>query len=105
MQADETCCLQKGQGLAVGYGIVTTFCEGMAAADAAEGHDAAAENSEALHGDVGVLRTGGKVDALGAAEAVEDGREDGTVESEDGAEEKQLHVRPTVPPWEWRERA
>jgi hypothetical protein len=101
MQAGELRLRGRGQGLAVGYGVETTLGEGIAAADAAEGHNASADDSEAQHGDVGVLGTGREIDTAGDAEAVQDGRDDVAVEGEDGAEEQVFHWRPTLPVWCW----
>jgi hypothetical protein len=55
------------------YRIETAFSEGMAAGEAAEGEPGALDNTEADECDVGVLRTGGEVEALRGAEGVEDG--------------------------------
>jgi hypothetical protein len=63
-------------------GIEATFTEGMAAREAAEGQPGASDDAETDEGHVGVLGAGGEVEALRGAEGVQDGGEDGFVDSE-----------------------
>lgn len=64
-----------------GDGIEAAFGEGVAAGKAPQGQPGAPENAETDQRDVGVFRTGGQIEALGWAEGVQDGRDDGLVDS------------------------
>jgi hypothetical protein len=58
----------------------------VTAGEAFEGEPGAFDEAEAVEGDVGVLRTGGEIEALGGADGVGEGREDALVEEEGEAE-------------------
>jgi hypothetical protein len=58
--------------VSAGHRIEASFGEGMAAGKTPEGQPGAFENAKANEGDVGVLRAGGKVDALAGTEGMED---------------------------------
>jgi hypothetical protein len=78
----------KEDFLSVRNRIEPALAERVAAQQASKREPGAAENSEAVERDVGVLRAGGQVTALRWAEGVKDGRENGLVEApcnEDGA--------------------
>jgi hypothetical protein len=77
---------QSGKGLAVRYWIESALRERMAAAETAEGHDATPQDSKALHGHVGILRTRWQIDASGATEAVQHGGEEISIYREYEAE-------------------
>jgi len=69
-------------GVSQGNGVQSAFGEGMAAGDAPEGKPGASEEAETDEGYVSVFRAGGEVETLRGAEGVQDGREDGLVDSE-----------------------
>jgi hypothetical protein len=66
--------------------IKAAFGEGMATGKTAEGQPGALDDTETDQGDVGVLRAGGEIEALGRAEGVEDRRQDRLVDAIDDAD-------------------
>ena len=75
-----------GWGVSGGNGIEAAFGEGMAAGEAAEGQPGASKEAETDQGYVGVLGTGGEVEALGWAEYVDDRRQDRLIDSVNDAD-------------------
>jgi hypothetical protein len=66
-------CGGSGSWGAQRYRIETAFSEGMAAGEATESQPGALDDAEADECYVGILRTGGEVEALRGAKGVEDG--------------------------------
>ena len=61
-------------------GIETALGKGMASGEAAEGQPGAFEDAETDQSNICVLGAGGKVEALGGAEGMQDRRQHGPVE-------------------------
>jgi hypothetical protein len=66
--------------------IEAAFGEGMATGKAAEGQPGTLDYTVADQGDVGVLRAGGEIEALGRAEGMEDRRQDRLIDAIDDAD-------------------
>jgi hypothetical protein len=66
--------------------VEAAFCEGVTTGKAAKGQPGAVDDAKSDECNVGVLRAGGEVEALGGTEGVEDGRQDGVVQPEGNAD-------------------
>jgi len=73
-------------GVSIGHGIEAAFGKGMATGEAAQRQPRTSKQAETDQRNVGVLRTGGQVEALRGAEGVQDGRDHGLVNTEGNAD-------------------
>lgn len=72
--------------VSIGDRIEPSFGERKAAGEATESHPGTTEGAKADQRNVGVLGTGGQVEALGWAEGVEDRRQNGPIDAKGDAD-------------------